>query len=521
MNAHRSRIAVAGAAALVASLGLGSVGHAQAEPAPPDRSEAIARAQAALKGHPAAAKAAAQDTFTVSRVVIDDSGRSHVRYDRTHHGLPVLGGDFVVHNTAGGGYGGITVQIDQPVSVNTKPSIPPAAARTAAEQHAQADGGTVTKTGTPRLVVEAGQSKEGAHLAWETVVTGRKADGQTPSALHVLTDAHNGTVLDAFDEVMGGSGDGVHVGSVTIDTTKSASAWELKDPSHGNGSTCDLNNGTFSCAKMTDADNAWGNGDPRNDQSAAVDAHFGAAKTFDYFKQVHGRNGIFDDGRGVPSRVHYGDEYVNAFWNGSSMTYGDGADNLNPLTSLDVAGHEMSHGVTENTADLRYSGESGGLNESTSDIFGTMVEFHANISADKPDFLIGEKINIRGDGKPLRYMDEPSKDGKSYDCWESGIGNADVHHSSGVGNHFFFLLAQGSGSTEYGTSPTCDNSSVTGIGRDKAAAIWFKALDAYFGQSTDYHQARTDTLSAARDLYGQSSPEYQAVDRAWAAVNVS
>ena len=89
-----------------------------------------------------------------------------------------------------------------------------------------------------------------------------------------------------------------------------------------------MNNGTSTCTTFTDADNTWGTGANSNRQSAGVDAHFGAAKTFDYFKNVHGRNGIFGNGRGVPSRVHYGNNYVNAFWDGSRMTYGDGSRQL-------------------------------------------------------------------------------------------------------------------------------------------------------------------------------------------------
>src|SRR3712207_6747959 len=122
------------------------------------------------------------------------------------------------------------------------------------------------------------------------------------------------------------------------------------------------------------------------------------------------------------------------------MTYGDG-DNLQfkPLVSLDVAAHEMSHGVMSRTANLTYSGESGGLNESNSDIFGTMVEFYANNPADPPDWKIGEEISARG--TPLRHMDQPSLDGASPNCWTTNTKNLDVHYSSGVGNHFFYLLA--------------------------------------------------------------------------------
>ena len=138
--------------------------------------------------------------------------------------------------------------------------------------------------------------------------------------------------------------------------------------------------------------------------------------------------------------MHYGNAYVNAFWDGTQMTYGDGSGNTQPLTELDIAGHEMSHGVTENTANLTYCGESGGLNEATSDIFGTAVEFYANNASDVGDYLIGEKININGNGTPLRYMDKPSRDGGSPDCWSSGVGGLDVHYSSGPANHMFYLL---------------------------------------------------------------------------------
>ncbi len=122
---------------------------------------------------------------------------------------------------------------------------------------------------------------------------------------------------------------------------------------------------------FTDPDDTWGDGTASNRQTAGVDAHYGAQLTWDYYKNVHGRNGIFNNGQGARSRVHYGNAYVNAFWDGTQMTYGDGSGNTHPLTAIDVAGHEMSHGVTEATANLNYSGDAGGLNEATSDIFGT------------------------------------------------------------------------------------------------------------------------------------------------------
>ncbi|MYR83520.1 peptidase M4 family protein, partial [Streptomyces sp. SID685] len=149
----------------------------------------------------------------------------------------------------------------------------------------------------------------------------------------------------------------------------------------------------------------------------------------------------------------------------------------------------------------------------------------ANNASDKGDYLIGEKIDINGDGTPLRYMDQPSKDGASADYWSSDVGDLDVHYSSGVANHFFYLLSEGSGAKTINgvsyDSPTYDGSTVTGISRAKALQIWYKALTEYFTSTTDYAAARQGTLQAAADLYGSASDEYNAVAAAWSAVNVN
>ncbi|MGW2872498.1 M4 family metallopeptidase, partial [Kitasatospora sp. NPDC001225] len=292
--------------------------------------------------------------------------------------------------------------------------------------------------------------------------------------------------------------------------------------------TSDLNNGTDGTGSLfANTSNSFGDGTVNNRESAAVDAQFGAATTWDFYKSTFGRNGIRNDGVGALSRVHYGSNYVNAFWDDSCfcMSYGDGSNNTAPLTEIDVAGHEMSHGVTAATANLNYAGESGGLNEATSDIMGTMVEWYANLPSNPPNYWIGELINLNGNGTPLRYMDQPSKDGGSADYWDANVGNLDVHYSSGVANHFFYLLSEGSGAKTVNgfsyNSPTYDNSTLAGIGRDKAAQIWYRALTTYFTSTTDYAGARAGTLSAAADLYGSGSAEYNAVAATWTAVNVN
>jgi len=209
------------------------------------------------------------------------------------------------------------------------------------------------------------------------------------------------------------------------------------------------------------------------------------------------------------------------------MEFGDGSGDWGPLVTLDVAGHEMSHGVTSRTAGLIYSGESGGLNESTSDVMGTQVEFFANNSKDVPDYFIGEQFQIPYDPENnyLRRMDKPSLDGGSKDCWYDGVGNTDVHYSSGVGNHLFYLLSEGSGKKTINglhyDSPTCNGKTVKGIGHDKAAAIWYKALTEEWVSTTNYHTARVGLLNAAKHLYGKDSAEYKATNKAAAAVDIT
>ncbi|MEV5421172.1 M4 family metallopeptidase [Streptomyces albogriseolus] len=471
----------------------------------------------------------AKEKLIVKDVVRDVDGTVHTRYERTYDGLPVLGGDLVVHEPAGGART-VTKAVKTAVGVaSVTPKV--TAGQAEAQALAAAEKAGAERTGAesaPRKVIWAAEGTP--VLAYETVVGGLQEDG-TPNELHVITDATTGEKLYEWQAVHTGSGRSLYSGTVTLGTYKSGSTYQLYDTSRGGHKTYNLARGTSGTGTLfTDADDTWGTGtasSSSSDQTAAVDAAYGAQVTWDFYKNTFGRNGIKNDGKAAYSRVHYGSNYVNAFWQDSCfcMTYGDGSGNTHPLTSLDVAGHEMSHGVTSNTAGLRYSGESGGLNEATSDIFGAGAEFYAANSSDAGDYLIGEKIDINGDGTPLRYMDKPSKDGASKDYWSSSLGSVDVHYSSGPANHFFYLLAEGSGSKTVNgvtyNSPTYDGSTVTGIGRAKALQIWYKALTTYFTSTTTYKAARTGTLNAASALYGASSTEYKAVDAAWKAVNVS
>ncbi|MGK5630303.1 M4 family metallopeptidase [Streptomyces sp. URMC 123] len=555
------------AAALVASAAMVAVGvQAGSATAGTDRAAGASAEKLSVTAYAAAVKEAQADApaeakslglggkekLVVRDVVQDADGTVHTRYERTYEGLPVLGGDLVVHEKKNGSRS-VDKATEASIAVPSTEAAQPAAAaekaalkaaesvhaakdaeaekaakaagRSAAPQGIAANGADshdekITAERAPRKVIWAASGAP--VLAWETVLTGTQHDG-TPSRLVVVTDAATGKQLFTNEQIKTGTGTGQYSGKVNLGTTRSGSSYNLTDGARGGHKTYDLRQGTSGKGTLlTDTDDVWGGGR----QSAAVDAHYGAAATWDFYKNVLGRNGIENNGTASYSRVHYGSNYVNAFWDDSCfcMTYGDGEGNSKPLTSLDVAAHEMSHGLTSATANLNYSGESGGLNEATSDIFAAAVEFYANNPADPGDYLVGEKININGDGTPLRYMDKPSKDGASKDFWYSGLGNVDVHYSSGPANHFFYLLSEGSGAKTVNgvsyNSPTADGSTVTGIGRDKATKIWYKALTTYMTSTTDYKGARAATLKAAGDLYGTTGAEYKAVATAWAAVNV-
>ncbi len=535
MNPTPSKVSLLALAAALAGISLHPAAQAD------DRDAAVTRAQRHLTDFPGRTLHGSGHSYQSTDVVIDTDGAEHARFERLYKGLRVIGGDLVVHSGRGGRFQDTSQTLKRLIDMPVQASVSAASAMRAALDAQPGQSSSVA----PTLVVYARGDLPA--LAWDVRVYSQQADG-TPIEKHVIVDAYNARVLDAWDDIQtgaaagsgqraagsgqraAGSGRSFFDGTVGLTTNQlSASSYELRDPGRGGQYTLTLGNKTSGNGSLlTDADNSWGDGTLGNIQTVGVDAQYGTAVTWDYFKNVHGRTGIANNGKGAYNRVHYGSRYNNAFWSDGCfcMTYGDGdGTTFNPFTSLDVAGHEMSHGVTSRTAGLIYSGESGGLNEATSDIFGTMVEFYASNPSDPGDYLIGEKL-FKSGTSAIRSMIKPSADGRSADCWYSGVGSLDVHYSSGVGNHFFHLLAegtsQGSRTCQAGDTRVASGSaSLSGIGRDKAAKIWYRALTVYMTSSTNYAAARTATLNAAADLYGASSGEQSAVNAAWAAVKVT
>lgn len=293
--------------------------------------------------------------------------------------------------------------------------------------------------------------------------------------------------------------------------------------------------------EFTDNDNNWTTSEhSANKDDAALDAHWGAMMTYDYFNSAHSRNSYDGNGAQIRSYVHVDNNYDNAFWNGSVMSYGDGSSNGNEgngffdaLTSIDVAAHEIGHAVCTNTADLAYQRESGGLNEGFSDIWGAAVEHFAkgngnDLAPDATIWLIGDEIDRRSGSAGLRSMSNPTSLGQpdtyggtnwiNPNCGTPTNSNdyCGVHTNSGVLNHWFYLLTAGGS----GTNDVNDSFNVTRIGMTKAANIAYRTEANYLSPNSTYADARVGAITAATDLYGAGSQEVISTTNAWYAVGV-
>jgi len=312
------------------------------------------------------------------------------------------------------------------------------------------------------------------------------------------------------------TGTSLYNGTVSFTADNASGPYRLRQTADGNGiQTFDMNNGT----NYNNAVDVTSSSTSFTSNPTGVQAHFGAERTHKYFSQKHGRNSYNNAGAIIKSYVSYSSNYVNAFWDGSRMTYGDGDGvNYGPLVSLDICGHEIAHGVTEYSANLVYSYQSGALNESFSDIFGESIE---KFASGTNDWLMGDDIGAGGSGGALRSMSNPNAygDPDTYlgTNWYSGSGdNGGVHINSGVQNFWFYILTVG----KSGTNDLGNSYNVTGIGMDKAAAIAYRNLTVYLNSNSQYSDARNGAIQAARDLYGADSPEEIATTNAWYAVGV-
>ncbi|HTP28796.1 MAG TPA: M4 family metallopeptidase, partial [Anaeromyxobacteraceae bacterium] len=311
-------------------------------------------------------------------------------------------------------------------------------------------------------------------------------------------------------------------GEVHLEEKQNADGtWSLDDTTRGQGVvTRDANNAkdNSKATEFHDDNGVWGEKTDSARETSAPDAHYAAEMTYDFYKSMFGRDSIDGKGLELVSNVHIDKNFVNAFWDGEQMNYGDGdGKNSGPLTSLDIGGHEISHGFTQYTANLVYSGESGGLNEAMSDIFGKGVQWFASQQNKAVPFSwgVGEQVWTPGTpGDALRYMDDPTKDGGSIDNYKKYSSKLDVHCSSGIANNAFVLMAQGGTNRTSGQTVDASQS----LGMQKALQVMYRAETVYFTPNETFPQAGQACVKAATDLYGADSQEVKTVTAAWKAV---
>ncbi|MFL6023066.1 MAG: M4 family metallopeptidase [Marmoricola sp.] len=492
---------------------------ANASTARTDKPSPSARAKAA---HTAAELVASKDPslhigkgdkLVAQPTISSRAGLQYVPYRRSFHGMPVFGGDaVVVTNSQGQVLATSVAQKYRTDKVSSKPTVTAARAASVAKRTVARQA----RNATPALVVYALGTPR---LAWKVQVAGINSSGEH-SAVDAYVDARTGALISKREKVAYGTGTGNWNGPspLSLSTTLSGSTYSMKHPSITN----------FSCQNMsfvtlTGSDDAWGNGVGTNVETGCVDAYYGIQQENSMLSSWLGRNSFDGVGGAWPIRVGLNDE--NAFYCDGSFGCPSGGMQVQIghntagewIGSLDVLGHEMGHGIDDHTP----GGISGsGTQEFIGDVFGASTEAFANEPAgyDTPDYTVGEEVNLVGSG-PIRVMYDPSQVGDP-NCYSSSIPNAEVHAAAGPGDHFFYLLAEGSApGGGKPASPTCNGSSLTGIGIQKATQIMYNAM-LMKTSAASYLKYRTWTLTAAKNLYPGSCAEFNAVKAAWTAVSV-
>ena len=473
----------------------------------------------------------------------DRLGNLHQRYTQTWNGIPVEGGQYILHMKNGQVYAANGHYYEVSGDFEVRPTVNEAVALQSALDHVGAAQykwqvaeeeawlkarsqdpeytGPTTFYPTGELVMAPtnGDFASGKfRLAWKYDIYAHQPIGRT----YTYVDAHTGEVIWQWERMHTADTEGTAVtrysGEQTITADSFEGGFRLRESGRGDGiRTFNLRNGTNynQAADFVDDDNTWNNANANLDE-VATDAHWGAEMTYDFFQQSYGRNSIDGEGFALESYVHYGQNFANAFWDGLRMTYGDGDGNdFPPLTSLDIAAHEIVHGLTQFSADLIYQNESGALNESFSDIFAKAVESYAR--PNQFSWRLGEDL-----GAIIRNMEDPNEQGdpKLYEGsgWitNQNIDNGGVHINSGVQNHWYYLLVEGKEDVNELGNPY----QVEGLGFEKASAIAYRTLTNYLTPSSQFEDAQFFSIQSAIDLYGECTPEHAAVTNAWYAVGL-
>ncbi len=456
-----------------------------------------------------------------------ESDTTHVKLVEKHNNIPVYGSDQTVtldkENNVKAFFGQVIPNLDDK-NIPASASISAEQAETIAKADIEKEIGKVKSYDGVKKDLFVYEKDGNYYLAYLVKASISKP---APGYWHYFVDATNGNVIEKYNAVDNITGFGYGVlgarQSFEIAQDTKTGQFNLFDGKRGQGVH------TFDAENM---DENWFNlfsqilgytGEEVESKSkffedkAAVDAHVNAGKVYDYYKKTFNRNSFDDKGAKLISTVHVGESWNNAAWNGVQMMYGDGdGKTFIPLSAgLDVIGHELTHAVTEHTANLVYKNESGALNESLSDIMGVMVE--------KKDWDLGADIYTPDKpGDALRSLKDPAsipnplKPSEGYPDHYSKryTGTADnggVHINSSINNKAAYLVSEGG--DHYGVK-------VTGVGREATEKIYYRALTKYLTANSDFKMMRQAALQSAEDLYGKNSKAVQAVTKAYDAVGV-
>ena len=452
----------------------------------------------------------------------DQLGMKHSRFQVLKNGFPVEGSVLILHEKEGLVHslnGEIfSFQAASAATLSEKVALQKAISHLREEKHSLS-GSHQTGSGTLVYAPKNGAfASSDFRLCW-------KFDVYSLAPLYrawVYVDAENGELIWESNRIhtadVQATADTRYSGTRAIITDSlSPTQYELFESGRGGGiTTRNMLNG-FSIGgsvPFVDTDNYWNNVNPQQDE-VATDAHLGAEITYDYYLQTFNWNSFDNQGARIRSYVHFSTNYENAFWDGNHVVYGDGGGGTfsDPVVCPEICGHEITHGVTEFSAGLIYAGEPGALNESFSDIFGTVIE--AELYPTGWDWVVGTQVTPMNAG--IRSMEDPTIHGNP-DCYGGPlwIPNNNVHFNSGVQNKWFYLLTVG----DADTNALGNAYNVTGIGMDKAAAISFRNLTTYLTPASTYEDARFYAIESAKDLYGSCSAEMIATAEAWYAVGV-
>lgn len=439
------------------------------------------------------------------RATRQDRGVRNYRYDQAWRGIPVFGQGVVVSEDRNGNvrtmFGNLVSGLEADIA-STTPKFGKAAALVAGKRLALGQGiaGMLTENESSELVVFIDDNGRG-HLAYAVSFYADAVSGNAaPTRPVIIMDAITGKVIKRWENLQHANGTGPGGNQKTgqyeygtdygyLNVTQSGSTCTMNSP---NVKTVNLNHGTtgstafsYTCPRNT-VKSINGAYSPLND------AHYFGNGIYNMYQAYIGMAPLTFQ---LTMRVHYSNNYENATWNGSAMTFGDGASTFYPLVSLDVSAHEVSHGFTEQQSNLTYSGQSGGMNEAFSDMAGEAAEFYMRGSN---DWKVGADI-FKGTGA-LRYMDDPTRDGRSIGHASNYTSGMDVHYSSGVYNKAFYLL-----------------SNKPGWGVVKAFQTFARANRDYWTASSTFNQGACGVETAATDL-GFSKAD---VTAAFSSVGVS